>query len=109
MNALPVALLLLVEDGVLVLGQHLLLTRHLRIPPLYSLCTVSVACEGGADGIDDSVHGAQALALPGLLRRRETPRGLPVSWKKTMLVLHASCTSNMMHTREDPRTGPRWA
>lgn len=80
-NALPVALLLLVENGVLVLRQHLLLTRHLSIPPFHSLCTLSVARKGGTEGIDDTVHGAQALALPGLLRRGETPWGLPVSWK----------------------------
>jgi hypothetical protein len=28
---------------------------------------VAIALEGCAEGIDDTVHGAQALALPGLL------------------------------------------
>lgn len=84
-------LLLLIEDGVLVLGQHFLLTRHLRIPPLDSLCTVAVARKGSAEGIDDAVHGTQALALSGLLGRRETPRGLPVSGERMMLVLQAQC------------------
>lgn len=67
MNALPVGLLLLVEDGVLVLGEHLLLTRHLRIPPLNSLGALSLPGKSSTEGIDDSVHGAQTLALPGLL------------------------------------------
>lgn len=67
MNALPVALLLLIEQSVLVLWQHLLLARHLRVPPLHGLGALSVARECGADGVDDPVHGAQALALPGLL------------------------------------------
>jgi hypothetical protein len=66
-NALPVALLLLIEQSVLVLWQHFLLARHLRVPPLYSLGALSVARQGSTDSIDDPVHGAQALALPGLL------------------------------------------
>lgn len=67
MNALPVGLLLLVEDGVLVLGEHLLLTRHLGVPPLNGLGALSLTGKSSTDGINDSVHGAQALALPGLL------------------------------------------
>jgi hypothetical protein len=39
---------------------------------------VTVALQGSAEGIDDTVHGAQALALPGLLGCGEAPRGLPV-------------------------------
>lgn len=90
-NALPVMLFLLIEDGVLVLGQHFLLTRHLRIPPLDSLCTVTVARKGSIEGFDDAVDGAQALALSGFLGRRETPRGLPVSGERMLLVLQAQC------------------
>jgi hypothetical protein len=66
-NALAVALLLLIEESVLVLGKHLFLARHLGIPPLNSLCALSVASEGGTEGIDDAVHSAQTLALPGFL------------------------------------------
>lgn len=82
MNALPVALLLLVEDGVLVLRQHLLLARHLSVPPLHGLCALSVASKSSAESIDDAVHGAQALALPGFLWRGKTPWGLPVMWER---------------------------
>ena len=78
MNALPVLLLLLIEDRVLVLGQHLLLARHLGIPPLNRLGGLSVALECGADGIDDAIDVAQALALAGFLGRGEAPWGLPV-------------------------------
>ena len=66
-NALAVGLLLLVEESVLVLRQHLLLTGHLGIPPVHSLCGVAIALEGSAQGVDDTVHGTQALALPGFL------------------------------------------
>ena len=37
MYPLPVLPLLLIEDCILVLRQHLLLRRHLRLPPLYQL------------------------------------------------------------------------
>ena len=77
-NALPVALLLLVEESVFVLGQHFLLTGHLGIPPGHGLRCLTIALEGSAQGINDAVHGAQTLALAGLLRGGQTPRGLPV-------------------------------
>lgn len=80
-NALPVALLLLIEESVLVLRQHFLLAGHLRKPPAHSLGGLAIALECGADGVDDAVHGAQALALPCLLGRGETPRGLPIIWE----------------------------
>lgn len=81
MNALPVALLLLIEEGVLVLWQHFLLAGHLRKPPAHSLGGLTIALECGTDGVDDAVHGAQALALACLLGRGETPRGLPIIWE----------------------------
>lgn len=78
MNALAVALLLLVEEGVLVLGQHFLLAGHLGVPPGHSLRCLAIALEGSAQSVDDAVHRAQALALASLLRGRQTPRGLPI-------------------------------
>lgn len=87
MNTLPVGLFLLVEDGVLVLGKHLLLTRHLGVPPLNGLGATSLPSKSSTEGINDLVHGAQTLALPGLLRCGETPWGLPVSRKAELLVL----------------------
>jgi len=57
-NSLSVIFLLLVEDGVLVLGHHLLLTGHFSIPSLNGLCALSVPLQGGAEGIDDAVDGA---------------------------------------------------
>lgn len=77
-NALPVALLLLIEESVLVLRQHFLLTGHLRKPPAHSLGGLTIALKCGADSVDDPIHGAQALALSCLLRGGETPRGLPI-------------------------------
>lgn len=81
MNTLPVGLLLLVEDSVLVLGEHLLLAGHLGIPPLNSLGALTLPGKSSAEGINDLVHGAQTLALPGLLGRGETPWDLPVRRK----------------------------
>jgi hypothetical protein len=77
-NALPVALLLLIEESVLVLRQHFLLTRHLRKPPAHSLGGLTIALKCGADSVDNPIHGAQTLALSCLLGGGKTPRGLPV-------------------------------
>lgn len=82
MNALAVALLFLVEKSVLVLWQHLFLAGHLGVPPLDSLCALSIASQGSAESIDDTVNGAQTLALPGFLGGGQTPRGLPVNQEK---------------------------
>lgn len=88
MNALAVALLLLVEQSVLVLGEHLLLTGHLGVPAGHGLGCLTIALESSAQGVDDAVHGAQALALASLLRGRQTPRGLPVIPKMSVLVVY---------------------
>ena len=66
-NAFPVALLLLIEKSVFVLGQHFLLARHLRKPPSHSLGSLAIALKCGTHGVNDPVHGAQALALSCLL------------------------------------------
>ena len=114
MNTLPVGLLLLVEDGVLVLGEHLLLTGHLGVPPLNGLCALALSGKSCTEGINDLIHGAQTLALPGLLGRGETPRDLPVSRKGKLLALYThsaislTCANSIL-TREDPRAGAMWA
>lgn len=84
--ALAVRSLLLVEDGVLVLGQHLLLARHLRVPSLDGLdARDAVALQGRADGVDDLVDMAKALALARLLVAGEAPGDLPVESRKRWL------------------------
>lgn len=67
MNSLAILLLLLIEDSVLVFGQHFLLPRHLRVPPLDGFGVVSVSLESCADGVDDTVDGAEALPLSRFL------------------------------------------
>lgn len=57
-KSLPVRLLLLIEDGVLVLRHHLLLPGHLSVPPLNGLRALSVPLQGGAEGINNAVDGA---------------------------------------------------
>lgn len=86
MNALPVRLLLLIEKGVFVLGQHLLLTRHFSVPSFDSFRSLVLASKSCADSVNDLVDVAQTLALPGLLGRGETPRGLPVREKSKLSV-----------------------
>jgi hypothetical protein len=58
MNTLPILLLLLIEQCILVLGQHLFLPRHLRIPPIDGFCALAVSSQGGAEGVDYPVNSA---------------------------------------------------
>lgn len=82
MNSLPILLLLPIKDGVLVLRHHLLLPRHLRLPPLNRLgCDHAVLLEGRVQGVDDLVDGAETLALAGFLGSREAPWDFPVGWR----------------------------
>lgn len=78
MNALAVLLLLLVEQCVLVLGQHLLLARHFPVPALDGLGGVSIALQRGGDSVDNPVNATEALPLTSLLRLGEAPRDLPI-------------------------------
>lgn len=68
MNALPVLAFLPIEDGVFILGQHLFLPWHLRIPSFYALSCLSLLGEGRREGVDHLVDQAQAFALTGFLR-----------------------------------------
>lgn len=79
MDSLAIGPLFPVVDGVFVSGQHLLLPRHLRVPPLYGLgLWHAIVPEGRAHCVDDLVDGAEAFPLPCLLRARQTPGDLPV-------------------------------
>lgn len=79
MNSLPVLLLLLIKNRVLVLGQHLLLSGHLCVPPLNGLCCQpAISLQRRTHGIYHAVDGAEALALSCLLRTGESPRDFPV-------------------------------
>lgn len=77
-NALAVPLLLAIEDGVLVLGQHLGLGGHLSPPAPHRLDSLSLLGEGVLDGGDDVVNGPQPAALPELLELGHAPWDLPV-------------------------------
>ena len=107
-NALPVCLFLLVEECVLVLRQHLLLARHLSVPSLNGLSCLIFTGESCADSVNDLVDVAKALALPGLLRRRETPWGLPIC-RGDRISIYNHDLACAIPTREDPRTKTAWA
>lgn len=77
MDALPVSLLLAVEDGVLVLGQHLGLGGHRLLPRLEGGERVALLGERGVEGRDDRVDGPEPPSLPGLLEARQSPGSLP--------------------------------
>jgi hypothetical protein len=75
--ALPVVLLVPSEHGVLVLGPHLRLSRHLGLPPLRGLAAQPLPCERAVDDGDDAVDVAEALAVAGLALAGHAPGGFP--------------------------------
>lgn len=77
-NALAISLLLRVEDGVFVFRQHLRLSRHLRLPPLQLLQSLSLLGQSRADSCNYIVDGPKALSLSVLLGLGESPGDLPV-------------------------------
>lgn len=78
MNPLPIPLLLPIKNGIFILRPHLLLPRHLRLPPLDLFQRAPLFPQGGIDGGDDGVDGAEAFALAGFLRRGEPEGEFPV-------------------------------
>lgn len=66
-NALSVLLLLAIEDGVLVLWNHLLLHRHLALPSLNSFRGLSLLCQCLIYHRDNSVDRAESFTLSRLL------------------------------------------
>lgn len=78
MDALAVPLLLAVEDGVLVLGQHLGLGGHLSPPAFHRLDGLTLLGKSVLNGGDDIVNGPQPAALPELLELGHAPWDLPV-------------------------------
>ncbi|EGO57906.1 hypothetical protein NEUTE1DRAFT_110080 [Neurospora tetrasperma FGSC 2508] len=77
-DALAVPLLLAVEDGVLVLGQHLGLGGHLSPPAFHRLDGLTLLGKSVLNGGDDVVNGPQSAALPELLELGHAPWDLPV-------------------------------
>jgi hypothetical protein len=75
---LPIPLHLAIKHAVLVLGQHLLLSRHLHLPPLHLLHALAQSSERVIEGRDDGVDVAQAFALAVLLVPGEAPWDFPV-------------------------------
>jgi hypothetical protein len=77
-DALAVPLDLAVKNRVLVLGQHLLLRRHLRLPALDLLHAESEARKRTVERRDDAVDVPETLALAVLLVARQAPRDFPL-------------------------------
>lgn len=78
MNPLPVLLLLAIEDGIFILGQHLLLNGHLGLPPLHLFRLNAYLRQRLVNSRDDIVNASKTLALARFLEFRYSPRGLPV-------------------------------
>lgn len=68
MNPLTIPLFLPIKKGVFILGSHLVLARHLRLPSLKGFCAGVLFREGGVDGGYDCVDGAEAFPLARFLR-----------------------------------------
>jgi hypothetical protein len=111
-NSLSVLLLLPVENRVFVLGQHFLLTRHLRVPSLHGLCGyLAIALEGIEHGIDDIIDGSETFALASLLRSGESPWDLPVGFVRSLSILYGhgmgigGLAEGQTHQRRPPSKG----
>lgn len=78
MNPLPIPLLLPIKNCIFILRPHLLLPRHLRLPPLDLLQRAPLFPERSIEGGDYGVDGAETFALAGFLRRGEAEGDFPV-------------------------------
>ena len=78
MNSLPVSLHFPVEDCVFVLGQHLLLGRHLHLPAVHLLHAQPRPCQRIVKGRNNVVDVSEALALSVLLVAGEAPWNFPI-------------------------------
>lgn len=68
-DAFAVLLLFPIEDCVLVLGQHLLFSRHFRIPSLNGFgCQVTIFLQCAVHSVHDRVNESQAFSLTRFLR-----------------------------------------
>lgn len=77
-NALPVASLVPRKDSILVLGQHLRLTRHLRLPSLHCLQLHPLSRQCIVHDGDDLVDALEAEAVSVFAGRGEFPGRFPV-------------------------------
>lgn len=82
MNALAIPLHLAIKHAVFVLGQHLLLRRHLLLPALDLLQALAHAAQRVVERADDAVDMAQALAVAVFLVSREAVGDFPAGKKE---------------------------
>lgn len=76
-DSLSVLLLLPVEHGVLVLGQHLGLGGHLGLPTLQRLQRLTLLRQRGVDRRNDAIHGPEAQSVSAFLELGQAPGDLP--------------------------------
>lgn len=77
MNALSVLLLLPIKHGIFILWQHLLLRRHLRLPPLNRLQSLSPLRQRSVQRRYHAIHRPQSQPVSPLLKFGQPPGDLP--------------------------------
>lgn len=77
MYPLPIPLLLPIKNRIFILRPHLLLPRHLRLPPLNLLHGTPLLLQRRVHARNDAVDSTQAFALTGFLVGGETPGDFP--------------------------------
>lgn len=109
-NALPVPLHFPVEDCVLVLGQHLLLSRHLQLPAIHLLHAQPCPRQRIVECRNNTVYVSKALALSVLLVAGQTPGNFPVEALVSWLIAAVAAgsqpgTSGVAHQSKPPESG----
>ena len=66
-NSLPVPLHLPIKHRIFILGQHLLLPWHLRLPPNHLLHALAPLRKRIIQRLDDGIDGPEAIAVSVLL------------------------------------------
>ena len=79
MQSFPVPAGIARKDGILVLGLHLRLSRHLSLPPFHRRDGDTLLLQGVVDTIYDPVDSSHPLPVAVFLRGRHAPWNFPAT------------------------------